>query len=325
MSIDGENEATELRQAASTPGLSLCCANCHRVKPDVQVDVHVIPEYSVDLTSARISTLKKRKYSSIRHQDYSCDNDAVLLCLQCSEYLTKQQPKSKNEQWQILWPSFMWHFLTNKSQAADVLGEKMWSFVPKQWRYFWMQELKNEFPLVYASISITHPRPHFREMSYEVNDFNGILKRGLLGEIKHGCNQYLNAVVLCPWGCCEFPHKAGNIQLDVVLQRYIQFSAVSLHSDKAVLLKVRNARNDFIGGERDCLLMNPEWEISPTIAYIEGIGPRVLTCCDHNGGCTKRYFHSPRTGITIPAPGGDQLSHAVVQPRTVKKSVAKTY
>jgi hypothetical protein len=219
----------------------------------------------------------------------------------------------------------MWHFLTNKSQAADVLGEKMWSFVPKQWRYFWMQELKNEFPLVYASISITHPRPHFREMSYEVNDFNGILKRGLLGEIKHGCNQYLNAVVLCPWGCCEFPHKAGNIQLDVVFQRYIQFSAVSLHSDKAVLLKVRNARNDFIGGERDCLLMNPEWEISPTIAYIEGIGPRVLTCCDHNGGCTKRYFHSPRTGITIPAPGGDQLSHAVVQPRTVKKSVAKTY
>ena len=36
------------------------------------------------------------------------------------------------------------------------------------------------------------------------------------------CNQFILLNVLCLWGCSEFIHKTGYIDMDTIIQKFIQ-------------------------------------------------------------------------------------------------------
>ena len=78
-------------------------------------------------------------------------------------------------------------------------------------------------------------------------------------------------------------------------------------------------------GDNDRFLFNPEWEVIPSIAYVEGKGQCILTCNSHNSGTKKLYVHLCRRKHTLPARRADQLSLVVVQPRILRPVKACTY
>ena len=51
---------------------------------------------------------------------------------------------------------------------------------------------------------------------------NEEFKSQKLSYIADVCNQFLLPDVLCPWGCSEFIHKLGYVDLDTLIQQYIQ-------------------------------------------------------------------------------------------------------
>ena len=76
----------------------------------------------------------------------------------------------------------------------------------------------------------------------------------------------------------------------------------------------------------DIWLLNPQWEVKPSIAFIDNVGPVILTCRDHGGGTKKLSIHVPRVQKnTLPSKFSDQLAHAVLQCRTIKPVKATQY
>ena len=96
--------------------------------------------------------------------------------------------------------------------------------------------------------------------------------------------------------------------------------------DSKHISKVKWARDDFLRDEEDIdvWLLNPEWKIQPTIAFINGT-PKILTCEDHDGGKDEIVIHTCRWEHTLPASISDQVSQAVIQPRTVRRGKASAY
>ena len=74
---------------------------------------------------------------------------------------------------------------------------------------------------------------------------------------------------------------------------------------------IYSSREDYIReetSEYDNLLLNPSWSVLPSVAFVEGRGPVVLTCNEHDGGTHKLYVHPPRQPYhIIPSEKGDQL------------------
>ena len=84
---------------------------------------------------------------------------------------------------------------------------------------------------------------------------------------------------------------------------------------------MRNECEDY-----DVLLLNPSWKVLPSIDFISGKGPCVLTCREHDGGCKKIYIHPPRQpNHIIPSEKGDHLCHVVIKPRLIRPMVASKY
>ncbi len=99
---------------------------------------------------------------------------------------------------------------------------------------------------------------------------------------------------------------------------------IPLISEKKKLCKALTSRLDFIRDsleEYECLLMNPLWRPLPSLVWLPCIGPVFATCRNHNKGTEKKYFHVPRFPEypAIPTPKSDQLSHAVLKPRTLRR------
>ena len=73
-------------------------------------------------------------------------------------------------------------------------------------------------------------------------------------------------------------------------------------------------------------LLNPLWKVIPCISIVDGKGPHIKTCRDHDNGTMKLYLHPPRQPIhTLPSEQGDQLCHAVIKPRLIKPMKASSY
>ena len=48
------------------------------------------------------------------------------------------------------------------------------------------------------------------------------IKHQKISSIADVCNRFLLPFFLCPWLCLNFIHKVGHIDLDTVIQRFIQ-------------------------------------------------------------------------------------------------------
>ncbi len=68
----------------------------------------------------------------------------------------------------------------------------------------------------------------------------------------------------------------------------MMYATVLSHCDVPVISKsrkrcnLRGMREDFLFHcKHEFILLNPEWEVTPCISFIPGVGPCILTCRDH--------------------------------------------
>ena len=76
--------------------------------------------------------------------------------------------------------------------------------------------------------------------------------------------------------------------------------------------------------DEDEWLMNPEWKIRPSIAFINN-SPQVMTCLDHKNGTSEMMIHPYRWKHCLSADQPDQIAEIVVQSLTIKKAKASLY
>ena len=62
----------------------------------------------------------------------------------------------------------------------------------------------------------------------DLETWNEGIKYQKLSSIADVCNQFLLPNVLCLWGCSEFIHKVGYIDLDTVIQKNIRKCNLSI-------------------------------------------------------------------------------------------------
>ena len=91
---------------------------------------------------------------------------------------------------------------------------------------------------------------------------------------------------------------------------------------------IQHSRDDFIcwSGVYDVWLLNPNWAITPSICFVRGKGMQVMVCKDHNSGSRHLCLHPIRQPEHIlPCKFSDQVSHAVIKPRTITQMKAQLY
>ena len=62
----------------------------------------------------------------------------------------------------------------------------------------------------------------------DLKNQNEGIKYQKLSSIADVCNQFLLQNILYPWGCSEFINKFGYVDLDTVIQQYIQKCNLSI-------------------------------------------------------------------------------------------------
>ena len=123
----------------------------------------------------------------------------------------------------------------------------------------------------------------------------------------HRCQQHLQ-------------HKVGNLPLDIGYQRYLPRCKLKLISSPDLMKFIISAREDYVReeGDEDCWQFNPKWKVLPSISWVDGKGPCVLTCNEHDHGTKLHFIHPCRWKHHLPARRTDQLCQAVVKPRIVR-------
>ncbi len=249
----------------------------------------------------------------------------VNICLECFEFLTNPDDKV-GRSFGNVWPEFLWNTLTDRN-ILNVYGDHIWKFVPIKWRYWWIEAV-HELDML-AEVSIEHPYPLFQDITNDIGDMKRCLQENTLSAIMRCCNTHLIPSVLCPWGESEYIHKCGVFSYDALLQRHLPKCYIQKHSTDKVCDSIYSSREDYIRDnvdEYDELLLNPSWKVLPSIAFIEGKGPHILTCRNHDGGCKKSYIHPPRQpNHILPSRQGDQLCHAVIKPCLIHPMRASKY
>ena len=84
---------------------------------------------------------------------------------------------------------------------------------------------------------------------------------------------------------------------------------------------VKSSQDEYIykDGEKSQWLFNSEWKIKPSIIFVEGEGPSVMTCHNHNHGTHLLIIYTYCTPFHIlPALRSDQIYRAVIKRRTIK-------
>ena len=306
-SMSGQNAHVDNRE----------CFNCHR---------RFIPLFAVrrcDIKSRR--PMKLFKMRSIRR------NAVATFCEECRTYLTV--PRVKPDDWRLIWPAFMWQFLTDTSSASlsHVQGSSYaWQFVPVTWRRWWLFSLRSLSPLMWhvPAITIDLPLPHFKDVTDDLRRFATMMDNLELGEIRRVCNDINFPTVLCPWGCSTFLQDVGVLSLPAVFHHVlrkqgarVKMTAVS----RRVLLSCLSMRPDYLDPSHPKHICAEQFTVYPSVAFHPEKGMSVLTCKHHCGGTTKRYLHVPKSELGLPSDLGDQLAHCVVHHRTIKPTIAKKY
>ena len=313
------------------------CRNCHRQDAfDWSFLSHVktIEEetlrrvYRLDITI--VTFLKKslrRKFATFGFAEVSRRRGDVVrvpLCSCCAAYLL-DETGMHNKTMKYGWPGFIWKLISD-GKALDEHGAKLWSVIPRCWRFWWLESVRRLLPEM-GFVTIEEPVPFVTDVTWQKLDFEAVLNRLEIAEIVPKVDEYLLPLVKCPWGCSEFLHKTGCIGLECVLCRClgptgITFGCAPIDAAKKLHHEVYGVRNDFLRepGYVDYYLENPEWIVMPSICFVDMV-PVFLTCRYHKHGSSLAYVHAPDCPVTkIPPPRGDQIAPAVVRPRMIKQA-----
>ena len=272
--------------------------------------------FKIELSHHERRKIKQRK--KIRYVSCSRTSlDMITLCTECAHYLTDDDGVA----YKNMWPSFLWYFLSD-NEINEVYGLNKWRFIPGSWRKWWQQY----FPVDERLLPISY----FNEISSDLEKFDSYIKSELLSDIAIGCNKYLMPTVLCPWGCSEYLHRVGYMEMDVCIQRFLSNINFQLVNKIEEVSKYFSARDDYIRegkDDYDNILLNPEWGVLPSICLHKSYGAVFFTCRDHTRGTVKKYLHVPRNPFrhNLPSKFGDQLCHAVINPRSISQMKSSKY
>lgn len=297
------------------------CLNCHRCE---NVGFDGLSCYSVvlELYSTNDVSFARRKWRTFDKED--CASSCVLLCKDCFE-LVRKEPEKKVSDWINIWPVYVWKLLCNV-ELQSMHGCYLLKFIPKQWHGFWKAELLRLFPHVFTvqsfdetlsslCVDITRKRLWFQKVRKDLS----------LGVMKTVCNSLLVPVCLCPWGCASYYFENGHCDFDAIMYRYLCCVPCTGTVCKPYAIeKVVSSREDFFG-EADMHLFNPEWKVLPSVYFHDGVGPVFLTCKEHNGGTSFRYFHLPKSHSVLPSRHSESMSLAVFRSTTLKPTVPMKY
>ena len=64
---------------------------------------------------------------------------------------------NKEEDKRNVWPAFIWKLLTNPD-AMEMYGQNIWKLIPKMWRFWYVDSLKEGTAGLYEDISIDLPK-----------------------------------------------------------------------------------------------------------------------------------------------------------------------
>ena len=291
------------------------CENCFRqasFEEDEVIDVRTLPYY-FDVQDVEKHAIRfRRAFCNMVARDYQ-DGDLIPLCSQCIAYLTSKE-KKEADTLEAKFPGYFWKLYSKTFKLMRNEKEKLWLIMPKVWRLWWLDGFEAD--------DLNMPSFQTEEIGLRQAKF----ELGQKQDIKHlvdTFDEYLKPVVLCPWGCTEYYHRCGHIGFDLILEQHFLHIDFPLLSPKKKLAKSKTSRMDFIREsmeDYECLLMNPLWRPLPSIVWLPKVGPVFATCRNHDNGTQKKYFHLPRFPEygAIPAPRADQLSHAVLKPRTLR-------
>ena len=297
------------------------CANCKRIDHD-NLDVNAA--YRLDYFQHPRSDI--REYRNLRFVTANkTSDDLVTLCTECSQFLVTVKEDKKAQTYKYMWPSFFYALLVN-DEGMKIYGSKLWSLIPVVWRHWWIDEVKKHH--CYRNVSLHSPAAYFNDISLDILEFKSDIDSLLLGRLMDGTNKHIIPTVLCPWGCTEFIHNVGHMHLDYVLQRFLRKVLLVMPNNHTQCIFANTCREDYIfrESEYECWLFNKDWTVRPSIAFVNKIGPVLLTCRNHNGGTDKHYIHPPRQPYHIlPSAKGDQLCHVCIKPRTIKPMKASKY
>ena len=249
-------------------------------------------------------------------------DDPVLLCQDCYSLLTVPGTSSYAD----CWPSFVWNLFMDRD-ILDVYGENIWRMIPGKWRYWWIDKVKEISVL--NGVTINTPPSIFIDITSNIYEMKSGIESNTLANLKKCCNKHLMPSILCPWGESEYIHQCGKFPFDAFLQRFLPKCYIDKISNDKICENIYSSREDYVRGsieDYDCILLNPEWKVLPSVAFIDDKGPYILTCRHHDGGTNKAYIHTPRQPYhVIPSEHGDQLSHAVIKTRFIKPMKAKKF
>ena len=304
------------------------CGNCKRE----QFEDDENSEYYLKFHQVCSSTVPNfgHEYQFLRHYTGAHTKCQYNLCDECYHFLVERE----KEDFTHMWPGFYWHLLSStynqtfparKRYYFEVYsGERIWQMIPVQMRRWWINSIQgfnihNEFP--YAYCTIEHPPSYFEDGTLSLQKFENDFDAGGVPRLMKAMNnqQVLLPLVLCPFGCTEFCHRSKYLDLDVVIQRYLQKVVLPLRSktpyENVMSMSPFYFRDDL---SYDALMYNDAWMIKPHI-ILTIFGAKVLTCRDHDGGDKYLRLHPPLTPHhIIPAQRADQLSHIKTKPRIVK-------
>ena len=246
-------------------------------------------------------------------------------------YLTDAE--SRSDDWRVIWPSFMWKFMSDASvdSVVERCGvQEAWKFVPAGWRNWWLQSLVELRPAswVLPGVSLGAVVPHFTDVTSDLRLFEDMLDSLELGKIRNVCNKLNFPTVYCPWGCPTFLQDVGGLDLAAAFHHLLRKQRVKVAmstSSKEVVGKCYSMRPDFLDPRHPRHLLCPAFEVRPSVAVHRDKGMCVLTCACHSGGTRSRYYHVPRSPFGLMSRAGDQLAHCVVHHRTVKPMAPKKF
>ena len=300
------------------------CDNCKRQQSNYLIEKYSIDSpYHIQFINQNSSNIGSRKFKHTSLLSSRNSNSLeYLLCNPCNQHLTNPTDYTTDA---FCWPSFLLSLLENKSLHDHYGSTYLWRFIPTEYRYWWIDYIKLNFPNDFIDISIEYPKPFFNDITMDIVDWEKGINSGELTELARICNDYILPTIMCPWGDSVFPHHFGSISIDIIIQRKLQHCEIKLINNKN-LNKVKWSRDDYLrdDSDNDCWMMNPLFQVNPTIACIDGT-MKVLTCKDHHCGNNHIMIHPCRWKHQLCSDQPDQIAQVVTQSRIVRKGKASLY
>jgi hypothetical protein len=202
----------------------------------------------------------------------------------------------------------------------------------RPWWYESVRSINRHGDFIFGSVTINDPPSYFTDRTVELSDYNDKMASDKFGGfVKALRNQKINLPnVYCPFQCTEYCDKCGEAHWDVIIQHALKSTSIPL-SDNTRYDNLRNFDHMHEGyfrkeNDYDCILLNPDWPILPTLIITENNGPIILTCSLHGNGSDLYKLYPPRPiHHNLCSRQTDQLSHVTIKPRTIRPTKRKQF